>query len=239
VARAAEITLTGPPHNTSAIVRFGPSVDRIVPILLTIGEQPAVYKAVLRSFGEGASQLRLRLPRETPPGRYEGEASVGGKQLGAVVEVEAVAKLRLSPRRVQFSLEPGARTEFTVALANNGNVPFDVPKSAAFDLDDSEGQDRALGRALRATLEPGERRVDRFFDDLRESHGGEARLAVRDGAGTLTAGESRELRCSLDVPKTLVPGRDYLGAWPLGNTGLVVIVTATRGSSPGPKGKAS
>lgn len=239
MARAAEITLTGPPHNASAIVRFGASVDRIVPIMLTIGDQPSVYKAVLRPFGEGASQLRLRLPRETPPGRYEGQASVNGKQLGAVVEIEPVAKLRLSPKRVELTLEPGGRTEFTVSVANNGNVPFDVPKSSAFDLDDSEGQDRALGRALRATLEPGERRVDRFFEDLRESHGGEARLAVRDGVGPLASGESRELRCTLDVPQTLVPGRVYLGAWPLGNTGLVVIVAATRGSSPAAKGRAT
>jgi hypothetical protein len=117
---------------------------------------------------------------------------------------------------------------------NSGNVPFDVPKSDVFDLDDAVGQERALGKTLRAPLAKGERRVDLLFDELAVNHGGEAHVAVRSGAGRLAPGESRQLTCLLDVPATAKEGRSYTGPWRLGNTAHVIvadIMTSTRPST--------
>jgi len=227
-----EITLSGPPRNASAVVRLDSPGREAVPIRITLAGQPAIYRAHVRPLGSGTSEVRLRLPDETPPGTYSGQGPLGGRQRGIVVEVEPVLRLRVQPKRTSLSLEVGARSEFGLTIVNGGNVPFDVPKGAGFDLDDAEGQDRALGRALRATLAEGERRVDRFFEEIRADHGGEARVAVREGAGRLEPGEARELTCLLEVPATVQAGRSYLGAWTLGNASHVIVVEVTKGASP-------
>ncbi len=103
-------------------------------------------------------------------------------------------------------------------MLNASNVAVEVPQETSMDLD-AEDQERAFGRALRAELPEGESRVDRFFEELREGHGGEARLTVVDGAGALEPGESRELRCRVEVPMTVQPGRSYGGSWEIGNAG--------------------
>jgi hypothetical protein len=155
-ARGGEaITLSGPPHNASAVVPLEAAGHAVVPITVSLASGPAIYRASVRPFGEGTSEIRLRLPAETAPGTYRGEGSVGGTARGIVVEVEPVVRIRMHPRRTALSVDAGARTEFFLTIVNGGNVPFDVPKESVFDLDDAEGQDRALGRALRADLPDG------------------------------------------------------------------------------------
>ena len=117
--------------------------------------------------------------------------------------------------------------EFHVTAVNDGNVPFDVPAADVFDLDDTVRQERALGRTLRAPLAQGEQRVDRFFAELRDAHGGEAHVVVRRGAGRLAPGESRELTCILDVPAMAKEGHSYVGPWLLGNTAHVIVAEIT------------
>ena len=222
------ITLTGPPRNASAIVRLEAGGQRVLTVALKLAGGIAVHKAYVRPFGEGTSEIRLRLPREMPPGRYSGEVMVGESRMGIMVEVEPVEHLRVQPQRSRLSLPPGGTVEFGVQVENRGNVPIEVPKAVALDLDDDEGQDRALGRALRARLGPGESRVDRFFEEIREAHGGEGRVQVLAGAGRLPPAESRALRCQLEAPEMVRAGRSYFGAWELGDAAHVLLVDVTK-----------
>ena len=231
---AKKFTLAGPPRNTTAVARLGVDAPAkaILPVTLKLAGQPAVFSALIKPFGEGTVEIRLRLPRQTPPGTYTGEAPIGGKQRPIVVEVESVTRLRMHPEQTLLSAEAGSKAEFRVTLVNRGNVPIDIPKAGAFDLDDDEGQDRALGRTLRAALREGERRVDRLFEEVRESHGGEARVTVRTGAGRLDPGDSCGLTCVLDVPATVQAGRSYLGVWEIANANHVIVVGVAKGSPP-------
>ncbi len=210
--RAGErMVLAGPPQGTAALLRLE-TAERVVPVTLELPAGATLCRATVRSFGPDASEIRLRLPQGTPPGTYRGKAVVGGESREVQVVVEPVMKLRVQPKRSGLTVRPGATQEFALQVMNDGNVPLELPRVATFDLDDSD-QAGALGRALRATLPPGERRVDRFFEELRESHGGEARVAVVAGAGTLEPGESRDLKCMLEVPSTVRVGHSYSGAW--------------------------
>jgi hypothetical protein len=221
------ITLSGPPGAIRAVLPIDVPRERIVPITVAIGGEPAIYRAAVRQFGAGMSELRLRLPADTSPGGYGGEATIDGKPRKIVVEVEPILRIRIHPSQTRLSAPPKSRAEFNVSIANSGNVTFEIPKTSTFDLDDAEGQDRALGRALRAPLEKGERRVDRFFDELRESHGGEARITIANGNGGLEPGASLDVTCVLDVPGTLRAGRSYIGGWQLGNISHIVLVEVT------------
>ena len=218
-----EITLTGPPRNMAAVVSLDVSRSTVVPVSITVGDQSTVYRAVARSLGDQRSELRLKLPSDTPPGAYAGEATIDGKPRRLRVEVDAVMRIRVEPKQTKLAATATSSVEFEVTVMNGGNVPFDVPATDVFDLDDPVAQDRALGKTLRAPLSQGEHRIDRFFDELREGHGGEARVAVRSGSGRLEPGESRELTCLLDVPATARVGRSYTGPWRFGNTAHVIV----------------
>ena len=230
VRRGDEITLSGPPRHTAVVVPIDLSAERIVPISISVANQPAIYRAVVRAFGSGKSEILLRLPGDTPPGKYTGEGTVGGKTRAIVVEVEPDMRLRVQPKQTLVSVAASSRVEFSLSVLNGGNVPFDVPKSGVLDLDDAAGQDLALGRTLRASLSRGERRVDRYFEELREGHAGEARVTVRNGAGRLEPGDSRELTCVLDVPAVAKEGRLYVGAWQIGNVAHVIVAEIRTGT---------
>jgi hypothetical protein len=228
-AGAPQITLSGPPTNVSGIAPFASSGSSVLPISLKLAEQLTVYNASIRPFGQATSQIRLKLPPEQRPGTYIGAGTIEGKPCGFVVQVEPVIRVRVHPKRTSLSVEAGSRIEFGFRIMNGGNVPFDVPKSIALDLDDAEGQDRALGRALRATLERGETRVDRFFEEMRIKHGGEARVSVLTGAGRIEAGADADLTCILEIPATVQAGRSYVGAWELGNAAHMIVLDVTKG----------
>jgi hypothetical protein len=231
-ARAATaIVFAGPPQNLSAALASQPPAERSLPVTIRIAGEPVVFRAHVRPLGPGHCEIRLRLPRETPPGTYQGMMVFDGKSHATLVEVEPVVRIRVHPRQLSHSAEAGSTVEFKLNLGNTGNVTVDIPKLDSFDLDDASGQNRALGRALRATLPAGERRVDRFFEEIREAHAGEARVAVRSGAGHLAPGESRELNCLLEIPPSAQPGRAYRGAWPLGNTSHQVLIEITKSSA--------
>jgi len=221
------ITLAGPPRNTSGIVQLDAGGAKVATVALKLASELAVHKVFLRPFGPGVTELRLRLPRETPPGNYGGEFALGEQRSGIRVEVEAVLHLRVHPPFTRLSLLPGGITEFAISLENRGNVPFEVPVSSALDLDDQESQSLALGRALRARLEPGEKRIDRFFEEIREQHGGQAKLIVVAGAGPLAPASTREVHVRVEAPETMHPGHSYSGGWQLGDAAHVLEVQVT------------
>lgn len=165
----------------------------------------------------GAALLRFALPDSTPPGTYEGAVQVGKERYPVVVDVEAYPQLLLSPPQLLLQAEPGVELEAHLSLLNVGNVPCDVGRSQTFGLFDVHGAERSIGAALRNRSAKGERRLDRFAEELATSHGGLVRVAVREGSGTLPPGELRELKLTLRLPDGLEPGRTYSGTWPLHN----------------------
>ena len=218
-----EITLSGPPRNLTAIIPLDLARGTVVSISVTSAGQATIYRAVARQIGIGNAELRLRLPDHFASGTYTGEVTLNGKPQAVFIEVEAVSRIRIDPRQTVVTAEPSSTVQFTVTVTNGGNVLFEIPKADTLDLDDADGQDRALGRTLRAPLEGDERRVDRLFEELRQTHGGEGRVTVRSGAGRLPPGESRVLSCVLDVPESAQSGRSYVGAWQLGSAAHLIV----------------
>ncbi len=225
-----EITLSGPPRNTTGVVGETGS-QRVVRVELKLPGGPSIQKAYVRAGASGRREIQLQLPNDTPPSTYRGEAQVGDATVPVVVHVAPVQQVRVEPRMTPVAAEPGGRAEFEVTISNEGNVPLQIPGEVSLDLDDDEGQDLALGRALRATLKEGEHRVDRFFEELRQSHGGLGRVMMLKGAGPLDAGDTRTLRCRLEVPMTAEPGRSYSGGWDIGNGGHQLVVEVKKPSA--------
>ncbi len=227
-----ELTLSGPPRNVRAIVPLHIERPLVVPIAIGVGERLSIVRAVLRPLAEGVSEIRVRLPDHVAPGVYRGDATFDGKTRAVIVEIAPAPRIRVQPSQTVLVTQPASSEPFVLLVVNGGNVPIDIPKLSGFDLDDADGQERALGRSLRAPLKPDEPRVERFFEELRESHGGEARVTVRSGAGPLAPGEVREIGCVLDVPKDARAGRSYSGSFEIGPVSHVVIADIMSSSRP-------
>ncbi len=227
-----ELTFSGPPRNVRALVPFTVERSTVVPIALHIGVRLSIVRAVLRPLASGSSEIRLRLPDQSAPGLYHGEVTIDGKARSVIVEIEPQFRVRIEPAQTTLTIQPASREPFALTIINGSNVPIDIPKLAAFDLDDADGQERALGRSLRAALGPGEQRVERFFEELRESHGGEARVTMRSGAGPLAPGEAREIACVLEVSEAVRPGRSYSGSFEIGPVSHVIVADIMSSSRP-------
>ncbi len=223
---AYTIVFAGAPRSLRALLPVPAERATVVPVAITIGKETSIHRAVWRAVSSAASEMHLRLPAETHPGWYAGEVSIGDAPVAASVRIDSVTRLSLSPPESVVQAMPGAQHKFTVRVTNRGNTDIELPSTAAVDLDDDRAQDLALGRSLRAELVVGERRIDRFFEELRDGHGGQALVTVISGGGVLPPGASRDLECTLTLPDTVQPGRSYAGAWELGaaSLGFTVVV---------------
>ncbi len=232
--RVDALTLSGPPRNVRAIVALDVGSPDVISVAVSFEKQPSIFLASLRPVTPGKCEIRLQLPDVTPPGSYNGEATLGGKPRPIVVQVESKSRVSIEPEQTLLTVSPASSASFAITVANGGNVPIEIPKAATFDLDDADSQERALGRSLRAPLARGELRAEKFFEELRVSHGGEGRVSVRSGAGPLRAGEERELKCVLDVPDSVAAGRTYTGSWDLGPVSHEIVASIVSSSRPNP-----
>jgi hypothetical protein len=228
------LTLSGPPRNVSARIRIDAS-ERVVRVAVKLVDGPSVLRAYVRPYGGGDGELRLKLPPATAPGTYRGEAVIGDRKRVLVANVTAEPSVLVAPAQTTVQAASGGRVEFSIHLTNAGNVAFEVPKESPLELDDDVDQGLAFGRALRAELGEGEHRVDRLFDELVESHGGQGRVTVIEGAGPLEPGQSRGLRCGLDVPERARPGRTYTGGWEPAWAGHLLVLEVVNGSGDEPR----
>ncbi len=232
--RAREVRLLGPPQNAKGTIEVELDRRTVVPISLRLANEDGIYRASLRPLSHGIGELRIRLPRQTPPGVYRGRGKLGKEEWKVAVDVVASSRVRVLPAESCLVGPPGGTSDFEVTVLNRGNVPLDVPPTQLFDLDDEKGQEGALGRTSRASLKSAEGRADRFFEELRANHAGEARVVVAQGAGVLGAGEARVLKVRLHIPVGAKEGRTYSGVWEFGPAthGIVLDIAKRQAKTP-------
>ncbi len=177
-------------------------------------------------FGKTAPRIRVVVDPLTPPGRYEGTATIGKRKVPLVAEVEPTVRVRTDPTRIELEARPGETVDVTVRLQNLGNVATDVPVKATFALLDRSGFGDAFDHALREPPPEGKERVDVFFDDLAQSHGGEViATAVRDPDEPVAPGATGTVHLSLRFSDRLKPGAEYSGSWNIDATHVPVRIT--------------
>ncbi len=191
-------------------------------------EGAEIRRLTVRSTAREGPEVRkatLRLPRSTPPGRYEGSARIGGQELPIVAEVEPRPRLQAHPPRLSVEAGPGEEVTVDATLRNTGNVPCDVSGKSTLCLFDGRGIDHAFWVALTSEPPEGKQRIDLLLDDLATSHGGLVEVRVAEGGGRIASGESREVRLTLRFSDRISAGHAYAGAWEVEGLRLPVRVT--------------
>lgn len=212
--RLEPLRFRGGPTRLSAAITLpeSDSADKSVEVILkdTVGR--IAVRPVIRE-DPALSLVRLRLPRTTPPGTYEGTVRVGDKMLPFVAQIEPRPQLRIFPGALKVTASPGAMVDEDLTVINVGNVTLDIEAKHTFCIFDGSGIDRAFFIALAEERSKGEDRINRLLDELSEAHGGLVRVVVERGAGDLAPGESRELHVAFRFSDRLHPGRNYAGVW--------------------------
>jgi hypothetical protein len=219
----------GAPHRLVGRVPLGDGLTSealaATPFRIHLGAQldaAGILPPRIRAKDPSAALLKLRLPRSTPPGLYEGAAELGGRAVRVLADVQPLHRLRASPSSAALQVTPGKAASLEVDLANLGNVTADIQARHTFCVFDASGIDRAFFVALTEDPPSGVRRVDRLMDELATYHGGLVRLDVTAGAGPLRPGEQRTLRLELRFSERMRPGQAYAGTWVLENMRFAV-----------------
>lgn len=240
---AASLVATGPPRRLSFdLPPVAVAEAASHPIAATLnGATISKITLSARGIDRGrAPRIKVRVDPLTPPGRYEGTATIGKTTIPLVADVLASTNVRTTPTMIEVSPAPGESVTVTVTLQNLGNVPTDVPATTTFPLLDRSGIGDAFYHAIGEPPPEGKQRIDVLLDDLAESSGGVVTAtAVKDVDGPIAPGKTGTIQLTLTFSERLRPGAQYAGGWNIDATHVPVRVTVPGGEPavPAPEGE--
>jgi hypothetical protein len=230
-SQVAQLEFIGPPHRVVSFVALPEGKDyEFVPDKRLSG----FLKDVRRPFRIGRRaagnlrQIKLRLDRATPPGRYDAALSAGSKKIGIAVTVSENRRVTVSPKLLRFTATLGGTDQIRAALTNLGNVPFAVPQAVPIGLFDDDGVETALASTYRKDPENIDEFLSSFVAQLREGHAGLMKLKFAEGSGDLAPATSRAVVLEATLPETAKPGHRYHGAWNTDFTSVAIAVTVVK-----------
>lgn len=229
MARAATVTarLVGPPGDVRGVVDVPPQARRSIVVAPGSrsgkdGTWPGA-RVLTAPAGVAATEVRLLLPEDTPPGSVDAEVLWDGGAIAATVEVLGDDRVDVRPHDLRVVGAPGDEVPVQVHVAARGNVPVDVPKVGVLAFERAE----TLQRAIVAALTAHKGGLDRWAaaaDAVADDQSGAARVVVGDGAGPLGPAEQRWVSAVVHVPAGLEPGSSHVATWLVAGTRVRVQV---------------
>ena len=225
---APALRLHGPAHKLRGEVGALP-LDGDLELVLEKALGPFAAGAALplkiRSRAGGAPYMALRLPRQTPPGRYLGQVRAGKKKIKAEVEVAGSMRLAAHPSVITLHGKTKGKAKVTMSVENRGNLTANIPETAGVGIYDDDGIETAFASTYRQDLEKPLDLLGHFIGKLQQGHGGLLKLHIREGAGPLAPGDRRLLSIDTTLAAKLLAKHSYHGVWSLENLNLAVEVT--------------
>lgn len=224
-----QLRLKGGPTRLSASLRLPDSEvkARNLQVGLTGGITARVAIRPVTRHTPGIAVVKVRLPKNTPPGTYEGMVQLDGVEVPVVAHVEARPRLRFVPNKLLVKAPPGAVVHADVTVVNGGNVPVNIEAKQTFCIFDGSGIDRAFAAVLTDEKATGQERMGLLMDKLADFHGGFVRLIVDSGTGILQPNEDRDLHLSFRFSAKLQLGGIYDGVWDLGGGSYHIQIEVT------------
>jgi len=177
-------------------------------------------------------RLRLR-DRRTPPGDYEAFVESGEEKRRVVLRVLPEPGIRIASNHLEISGAPGQTVEGAFAIESLGNVPAQLPSAFGLLSLEEEGWvceawEHARARAGEVP-EEGSFHVfmDALVHRLATAQVGTVRVSAADGARSILAGQTAEIRLRFRLPRSLKPGTHYVGTLQVLDQSLEVRLAAT------------
>lgn len=227
-SKLAPVVVAGPPRRltVSLPAEVAPKiVDVTAPVEARLEGakiESVIFSDTRRGEPDGL-RVQVSLDPLTPPGRYEGSATIGKVTVPIVADVAARLAIRHDPAVIELDAAPEQSIDVPLTVHNTGNVPTDVPDESTFVLLDRSGFTDAFYHAIGEPPPEGKQRVDVLFDDLAASNGGAVTVtAKREGTWPLAPGASGAVTITLAFSGKLRPGAEYAGAWNIDATHVPV-----------------
>jgi hypothetical protein len=219
-AAVAPLVFRGQPHRLSLSDSTLAGHDRgeiLLPEALAAHSRSATVSLPVRGRGSRPASLRLRLDRTAPPGRHRAELRLAGKSIPVELDIAPSSHVRMTPGSLDFVGAPGASVEARVLLANDGNVPVELPAQAAASLYDGGGPAAALIETCRQGNADASQIIGCWLGALRAGCS-VIELSVAGGAVDLPPGAEREITLGTRLSRKLLSGHSYYGLCNLGPT---------------------
>jgi len=221
---AKTIHIKGSPRRLATVLRLPEEAARATTCTVDLPGVDArrVRIRPIRNTRSNASLLKIKLPNDTPPGVYKGTVHLDDTELPITIDVEVHHGLQIFPTNVKAELSRGQSLRETISIVNGGNSTVELANEYRFCVFDSTGIDRAFFLALAGDEAKGSQRLDRFLDELADSHGGRVRVEVPSGSCLIAPGEMNDVEVIFHFSDRLHAGRDYAGTWTLENAAFHV-----------------
>jgi hypothetical protein len=221
---ANTIYIKGSPRRLATVLRLPDRAARATTCTVDLPGVKAhrVRIRPIKNTRSDASLLKIKLPYDTPPGVYKGTVHLDDTELPITVDIEVQHGLQIFPTNLKAELRRGQSLRQTISILNGGNSTVELANEYRFCVFDSTGIDRAFFLALASDETKGSKRLDRFLDELADSHGGRVRVEVPSGPYLIKPGEMIEVEVLFHFSDRLHAGRDYAGTLTLENAALHV-----------------
>lgn len=167
------IRLSGPPQSLSGSVRLRNPHGRSLVLrdmalsdrsgrLAELPPRHAFRPVVLRAGEERTSPFAIALDPLTPPGEYHVEFIVAGQPHPAVLNITELVALRVEPRLIVVTNEPGRKFRKHVVVTNEGNTLLTIGGIGDVELRD----DLAETHDFRAVIGQRLEEVSEGLDDV-------------------------------------------------------------------------
>lgn len=158
-----------------------------------------------------AANIRLRLDRGTPPGRYSGAIRLAGLTRPVEIEVAPDTALAIRPDPVVVDAALGRAGQVAASFENRGNTTLTLDLTGRYPL----GEELALG-TRRLPEGDGFEGLGRLLERLPGLASrpalldvGEVGLAMPDGPVALAPGASATVAVDVALPEALSPTKRY------------------------------
>jgi hypothetical protein len=223
-----ELVLVGPPSQLVGMLHLENKSDEPVVIdqtplkrgLLNVVTKKRLDKiGKLRfaghlSAGESKNQrVHFAMDPHTAPGTYESEVVIGEKTRKATLIVQNDLSIILNPNSILLvGIEPGKKHIVAVQLANNGNIPIEVPNLRHSTTLDMDLFCRNLAIAVRESGDQGGvALLDTFAKGLKKDMAGWIDWNVTEAGQRIEPGQMKLLHISLTLPQDIHLEREYEG----------------------------
>ncbi len=155
----------------------------------------------------------LALDPRTPPGTYNFQMPIGGRDRSVRVVVQENLAIKINPAKVHLTgVAPGMTHVREIQLSNVGNLPFMVPSIRHNTMLDMDLFCRNFALATRKKAKEGfEAWADALIEGIGEDLADWVEIQIRESGQVVQPGQTISLHVTFTLPKDIDPGRSYEG----------------------------
>ena len=183
------------------------------------------YRFKKFNLGQPAD-LRLRLPNNTKPGKYNAKLEADKRTYDVQIEIEPQVKLKHTPKQLSFVGKAGTKITQTILFENQGNVPIRIPKEGLANIYRLSGIPEALSSTLQLDSDNATEIASNLLLTLKNGYSGLLKMRFTGKQTDILPGQCCTYILDTRLPKPLESSEFYFGLLHLNEFHFLISVRA-------------